>query len=923
VTWACASPGSSGAEQLHVNSEPHLTSNARHHHLQRPGWAACKRRSVQAVVMAQNARVSALTDELVHSILRFDPASNRQAYRHAKDIASRGLRGHQYARTNQFDVASIFAGLDEKFRVRSRDDLADALQMRLHRLEALTGNFKPDFLSLLLQLSDRPLENTKVEALDLLRPASPPLPLTWDQILDDDPYSDEDIWKDIDYAADSSGDEQSSKKRAKPRPSPPTSVDQDDTYDPAACLVPVEESLAHQVKSAQFWSVAAANDASSADITELQAVRETLFMLAGLPTNLYRLDHKQNTININSDFALAHAMPDTVRHLLSELLNTGRDIFRLRQWTKSASTLPLIQAFEAAVATRLDTYDRALAQLQQQHLTPHIPLSTSLLQLHAHVRSISEPLLRLAHIVADIEPRLLLDPLSHLEALFDRITLAQMTLETDVFKYLSCVFFDCIHIYLKPIRKWMETGELGSNDETFFVFESDSGSDATSLWHDRYVLRRDPNDNLRSPSFLQPAAKKIFNTGKSIVFLKELGIYGVGMKPADHEPRLDHVTVCGVSEELPISPFPELFQAAFDEWMRSKYSQASAVLRHHLVENSGLMRTLITLETLYLGKNGAVFEDFANALFERMDAGRKGWNDRYVLTEMTRGIFIAAMQPSDAEKIVVRSTKAKTTDKSVKGLATVSLDFALSWPIQNIIQRTSISVYQQIFTLLLQSYRTKFLLQRVRPARNAQNQPSLSRLSLKLQHRLTWFADTLRSYLTETAVFFTTQELNASMDKAEDIDEMAHVHLRCITKLKERTLLSKDIKPIYNAIIEILDLGVRVAKTVAGESTGKPKNMAVKSRKSAWQKGTPSVPAPAELSASDSDDDGQDKVSLRASTVEVSRSPIESLQIIDGELARLLPFVTAGLRSIGRVGAEPMWEQLAERLEWKDKKLRV
>jgi gamma-tubulin complex component 5 len=861
--------------------------------------------------MAQNARLSALTDELIQSILRFDPAANRQAYRHAKDVASRGLRGHQYARTNQFEIVSTFAGLDEKFRVRSRDDLADALQTRLQKLEALTGSFKPDFLALLLHLSDRPLENTRVEALDLLRPPSPPPSLTWEQILDDDPYSDEDIWKDIDYAGDSSADEQASKKRPK-KSSPPTSVDEDDTYDPTACLVPVEESLAQQLKAIQFWS-AAAEEASTADITELQAIRETLFMLAGLPTSLYHLDPKQNTIRINSRFTLAHARPDTVQHLLSELLNTGRDIYRLRQWTKSTSTLPLVQAFEAAVAARLNAYDRALAELQQQHLTPKTPLSTSLLQLHADVRSISEPLLRLANIVADIGPRLLVDPFTHLEALFDRITLAQMTLETDVFKYLSSMFFDCIQIYLKPIRKWMETGELGSNDETFFVFESDSGSEVTSLWHDRYVLRRDTHNDLRSPSFLQPAAKKIFNTGKSIIFLKELGIYGVGIKPTDREPHLDHATVCGISDDLPLSPFPELFQAAFDNWMQSKYSQASAVLRNHLVETSGLTRTLLILETLYLSRNGAVFEDYANVLFSRMDAGRKGWNDRYVLTEMTRGIFAVVLH-AEAEKIGVRSMKGKSTDMSVKNLATVSLDFALSWPLQNIIQRASIAVYQQIFTFLLQTYRTKYLLQRVRPPRNS---PRQDPLALKLQHRLTWFADTLRSYLSETAIFFTTQELNAAMEKAEDIDEMAHVHTRCIAKMQERTLLSNDVKPIYKAIIEILDLGVRVAKTIAGE-TAKPKSTATKKGKgrSAWQRGEADI----ELSASDDDGDAQE---LRASVAAVQTSPVESLQSIDAELSRLLPFVIAGLRSVGRVGAEPMWEQLAERLEWKDKKLRV
>jgi hypothetical protein len=116
--------------------------------------------------MAQHAKISSLTDELIRSIVGFDAGANRQAYKHAKEIASRGLRGHQFARTNQFEVVSTFAGLDEKFRVKNRDDLADALQMRLQKLETLTSRFMPDFLSLLLHLTDRPLENTKVEALD-------------------------------------------------------------------------------------------------------------------------------------------------------------------------------------------------------------------------------------------------------------------------------------------------------------------------------------------------------------------------------------------------------------------------------------------------------------------------------------------------------------------------------------------------------------------------------------------------------------------------------------------------------------------------------------------------------------------------------------------------------------------------------------
>ena len=74
--------------------------------------------------MAQNAKLAALTDELIHSILTFDPHTNKQAFRHARDIAKHGLRPHQYARTNQFDVQSSFVGLDEKSSIASLDTIS-------------------------------------------------------------------------------------------------------------------------------------------------------------------------------------------------------------------------------------------------------------------------------------------------------------------------------------------------------------------------------------------------------------------------------------------------------------------------------------------------------------------------------------------------------------------------------------------------------------------------------------------------------------------------------------------------------------------------------------------------------------------------------------------------------------------------------
>lgn len=225
-------------------------------------------------------------------------------------------------------------------------------------------------------------------------------------------------------------------------------------------------------------------------------------------------------------------------------------------------------------------------------------------------------------------------------------------------------------------------------------------------------------------------------------------------------------------------------------------------------------------------------------------------------------------------------------------------------------------IYQQFHTALLQTYRAKYLLQRARPSRSHKIKGS-AHLVYRLQHRLIWFVDILRSYLTETVVAFTTRDMEAAMEKAEDIDQMADIHVKYVAKLQERALLSSDLKPIHKAVVEILDLSVLLARTVTDFDGSKGD----RSRPSAPRRKS-SAPLLNEVQLSDTDEGEDVEVTSvrKAAQQSIGRSPNEALHMIDTEFARLLPFVTAGLRSVGRVGAEPMWEQLAERLEWESKK---
>ncbi len=80
----------------------------------------------------------------------------------------------------------------------------------------------------------------------------------------------------------------------------------------------------------------------------------------------------------------------------------------------------------------------------------------------------------------------------------------------------------------------------------FFVSESASKVPLSRIWQHQYKLRLTGDGVLHAPKFLQPAASRIFTTGKSIVILKHLGRFNDGMRKrgAVDEPRLDLETVC-------------------------------------------------------------------------------------------------------------------------------------------------------------------------------------------------------------------------------------------------------------------------------------------------------------------------------------------------------------------------------------------
>ncbi|EMR69704.1 putative spc97 spc98 family protein [Eutypa lata UCREL1] len=448
--------------------------------------------------MAYAAQLGALTEELVEVVVSISPQSDPKRFDILKESTLRKIRHHSFLRTNQFLVTNELDGLEERFRVLNRDGLAGELRGRLDALAQLPNKWTPDILHFLLQLSDQPVQNSKLRDLELLRTLdeeSEP-PLKWDDIAKEEGWDqDQDLWQSVDFADDSSDE----------------------------------------------------------------------------------------------------------KHILA--------------------------------------FDAELSNLEAQFVDIEEDVLVSLIKILNEVKPHLQPLSSLSDIIQGLNQAKYPHPFHYLELLFNATNIAHVEGDEITYKFLGAVFFECFRVYVRPIRLWMESGELIEGDKTFFISKSTTQVRTSQVWKHQFKLRKTTNGTLHAPRFLHPATNKIFTTGKSIVVLKRMGRQMITKSRTQlQEPPLefDEAFACGPGA---LTTFSKIFNTAFGNWMQSKHHAASSTLRQALFESYGLWSVLDDLQHIYLMCNGAQSDTFASAIFSNIDILNSQWHDRFTVTEVAREAY--------------------------------------------------------------------------------------------------------------------------------------------------------------------------------------------------------------------------------------------------------------------------------------------
>lgn len=854
--------------------------------------------------------------------------------------------------------------MDEKFRVYNADRLADAVKERLEELSSWKGKWSSEVLHLLLELSEKPLanSNSKLKDLDLLKGPETETcpPLSWKDLAVDDPLlRDKHVWRNVDFGAESSDDEFHdglSDISVPTETTTPSSTEEDLRTRPDDYVVNISsEAKLIELQEAQFWLKTPSINGVKLEtvkkpVTELQAIREVLFMLSGFPTSLFEARTEGSKhFGPCKDYALKHTSGDSFQGVLKSLSADGSSIAFLKSWAMRPQYIPLLQVFQGAILNRIAEFNELLSRIQGRFLDPANDIIVSLLLVKEEI----DPFIRSLVCLSELTKKLDTEPYAHafryLEMLYDQAGISQMGGDDETYAFVGTLFFECFQVYLRPIRTWMEEGELGKADATFFVAESPGEIDPVSIWQARFKLRQTQDGTLHAPNFLQAAANKIFTTGKSVVVLKHLGKVSL-MRSSETivEPSLDFATLCNPTA-MQLVPFSELFDRAFDAWIRSKHQHSSSTLRKILFDQFGLRSSLDALAGIYFMADGAQGSAFTNPSYDKLDTLDATWNDQFALTEQAREAFgiLPSVKP-DRLRIAVLPLSRKNQyvgrcRRTVKVLSIIELRYQFSWPIQIILTPDTISLYQRVFTFLFQIRRSSHILSRQRlnsdPLTTTSSSDERSHY-YSLRARLLWFVQTLHYYISCLVLEPCTCRMREDLEAAVDIDSMIQVHSSYIKSTVNQALLNSRLELIHKTILKILDLAIKLEDAQAANAAGAKESMGQqqemmdlsmaslglhtpqKSRPCKLNRENFKLANPDDENSSDGEGKDIDLSILSFSLLEDSRIELSYLEKLVGmraEFDRLVRFVANGLRGVARAGGGEearSWDTLGEMFEF-------
>lgn len=871
--------------------------------------------------MATPATLNTWLDELSSSILK--NGTSKQNEKRLQDTFRRRVKRHNNNRTNQFEVVERLNGLEEKFQILTLDNLSDALHERRLELKQFEHHWLPDILDFFLHLSGDPCRNENLLEVYRIPPriATPP-PLRWKDILADDPIDRHDrLWRIPDFRdTDDSGydDDESDLVSSQSSPDLKKQRSVSNEYVSRERVLQPMENLTAKSRLQGFL-----RPPSLDRVSETNFIREMLFVLRGYPTEL--LSNEVGKYKLKDVVRVPGISSAALRALTERVSRIRQATDLVKSWIAKTRDYAYLEAMKNAAESIMDKYNVRIDVMQQKLINAD-PLTTASMIRIMHEREvISADLTTIADFLEEADQA---DAISCLDALFSSIQVKQACGDFEACKALFALLVPSLDVYLRALWIWLESGQLDDTKSFLFIRTGPSSTHDSQLWHNRYFLvERGPS---RPPSFLTDLTEAILACGKTASFIRRLSNIS-----ADFENELNvdfnATEIIRFAESNPILPFFEAFQSACSEDVNTLLAKHTQTLKALLSSRSGIHQTLDAIENIYLGRNTIVLCEVEPRIFDRIDRCLDGWNDRFQVRDMLETAFGTGSKAHTIDALTIHSTFTSSRSMqnrrgSVKILGALSFEYRLTWPLANIIDTHSMSIYRHVALVLMQIRRARYSLERIgyptvmTMPLDDEATPEGQAFAQILAFTLLAFINTLYDCLVVSIIQPLCDTMRHEMEAALTVDDMINVHKRYITRLEYACLAAPKLKLLRQSLITILDLCIHFsdlvsnsAKTSSGDSDGEAGSFT-----SAFSRHR-SVDVRYSGSNSESDSDGE-HIAEGYSTfivLEDDTNVVKELRKLKAQYQRQLKFFVSGLKGVGKAGHHVQdLAMLADRLTW-------
>ena len=584
--------------------------------------------------------------------LQTPPAKHANAIESSRRSTSRPTRPKRPLLWVPVSYKSANSRLVEKFQILGRDDIAGPLEELLPYVFSNDANI--EVLTLLLALSDRPVDSVAFDADKFVVRQEVKKEMSWEEILAEEPFEG-DHWAEPDYqGSDEESDWVYEGTAVKVEKTGPVVKD-----DVKICEIRPDEGTTKEVEELlerQYWlrrkKFAIINEATLPElnhrgiasldgnpdldrlneeyflITELDAIREVLFMLSGFNCILFN-KHKRNIevspreslalTQVNkTEYRLDHVSSEAFKSVLTWCADYGTSIHLCRTYSRHTSKTPTIQTFSAALSTHLSQLALTLTNLQTTYANRTTD-TTSLLSL----QNTLSPLLELFHSLRTV----LFSTTSNslLTALHKTACQSHAIGNLRLHEFILSLFLPSLETYLRPLHGWMTDGTLDPTiHPEFFIISTQT--------EDRVVYEISVGG---APRFMEHTVNRVLAAGKTINFIKSLRS---PITYLDSTPFSSSLRDQFDSDTSSINPFEQAFEAGFEAWITQKYDFASQMLCDTLRSSREIWDQLDWIHGLYCLLHVSCTNRFTAALFEKMNAPGD-WRDRHILTDDLQEAF--------------------------------------------------------------------------------------------------------------------------------------------------------------------------------------------------------------------------------------------------------------------------------------------